>query len=270
MARLKPAADPWAQLAELAAAAPDYEPGRAVFGAALRDFHAAGWTYRQLGEATGVSHEFVRLAIAGLPPEASSGIKPPRRPKSLSVIPVHELDPRIADGLLRALAATEQDTGDRTASGLKPAVADYFAALHAATEAGWDAYSIAAGIGSHPKAVFKFIAFHERYGDGTSPALPAAPHRDEPILYRARRPSLPLVTIPDSAVQELHRLDPEAFSATAGAASRYQALLGEWYLRGANRQELERGAGQQWETVRKRLVSAGYMGGKPRAAQRPG
>lgn len=264
-----PAADPWAQLAELQTQAHDGEAARAIFGAALRDFHEAGWTYRQLGAANGMSHESVRLAILGVPDDVTtSGIDVPQRVKRLGVIPIHELDPRTAQDLkTRLAAAVESDPSERTDSGIKPAVADYFAALHRAARAGWDAHSLARALGSHPKAIFKFIAHQERYGEGDSPAIAQAPHVEEPTLHRASRPSVPLVAVPAEDVQELHRLEPDAFGESAtepGATSRYLTLLGAWYLLGANRDELERATGQQWETIRKRLVRGGYMSGQPR------
>lgn len=272
MASPSPATDPWAQLFELRVKAQDDDAYRALFNAGLRDFHEAGWTYRQLGKANGISHETVRLAILDIPADVtSSGIEAPARPKSLSVIPLRELDPKItADLKARLSAAVEADPKERTASGIKTAVANYFAALHAAEAAGWDAYSLAHGIGSHPKAIFKFIAQHERYGEGEAPPVPDAPHRAESTLWRASRPTLPPVKVPDDDVQKLHLLEQDGAGETSSTpdASIYQAMLGVWYLLGASRGELERATGQQWETIRKRLVRAGYMSGKPRPSTR--
>lgn len=263
--------DPWAQLRELRAGAQRDETARIQYGAALRDFRAAGWTYREIGKAIGVSHESVRLALLALPGDVpGQKIDVPRRTKSLRVRPIPEMDPVVAGRLQDALAAAVAADPDlRTPSGVRAAVADYFAALHRAAEVGWSAHSIATALGSQPKSIYKFIALQERYGDGNAAALPPAPERDEPLPARARPPALPPVQIPDAAVQELHRLDSVAFSGSPAvnpALASYQRLLGEWYLRGASRQELERATGQQWETIRKRLVSAGYMAGKP---QRP-
>jgi hypothetical protein len=268
------AADPWEHLAELWIKAGEDAAGRILFGVALRDFHEAGWTYRQLGMANGVSHEFVRLAILDLPEDApaSAGIEVPDRPRRLDVIPVRDLDPTITAELKQRLtSAVEADPADRTASGVKPAVADYFAGLHRAAQAGWDAYSIAHAIGSHPKAVFKFIAHQDRYGEGNAPAAPAAPLQDEQTLWRASRPSLPLVQVPAEDARELQDLESDAFAdpgAHATNTNRYFSLLGAWYLLGANRDELERATGQSWETVRKRLVRAGYMSSQPRVHRR--
>ncbi|GAA4035628.1 hypothetical protein GCM10023063_20240 [Arthrobacter methylotrophus] len=267
------AADPWAQLAELHNKASEDGAGRILFGAALRDFHEAGWTYRQLGTANGVSHEYIRLAILGLPDDAprSAGIDVPARPRRLDAIPIREVDPEVTHVLKdRLAAAVEADPSARTPSGVKPAVADYFAALHGASQAGWDAYSLARALGSHPKAIFKFIAQHDRYGEGQAPSLPTALHRYEQTLWRASRPSLPLVQVPAEDVQELQRLEVEAFADAAtstGPINRYLTMLGAWYLLGANRDELQRATGQNWETVRKRLVRGGFMAGQPRAAQ---
>ncbi|MET4143728.1 hypothetical protein [Arthrobacter sp. UYCo732] len=268
-----PAADPWVQLADLQAKAQGDEAFRAIYSAALRDFHEAGWTYRQLGKACGVSHEYVRLAILDIPEDVtSSGLTAPPRPKSLSAIPLRDLDAQVAAMLKTRLSeAVQADPAERTGSGVKPAVANYFAALQRAVGAGWDAHSIAHSLGSHPKAVFKFVAQQERYGEGTSPRLPDAPHRDAPTLWRASRPSLPLVVVPDSDVRQMHDLEKSAYGdAPAATALRlYESLLGAWYLLGANREELERATGQQWETIRKRLVRAGYMSGKPRSSAKP-
>lgn len=266
------AADPWAQLANLRAKAHENPAGRLLYGAALRDFHEAGWTYRQLGAANDVSHEYIRLAILELPADApaSAGIDVPPRPRRLDSIPIRTLDPDVTRVLkARLTAAVEAAADTRTPSGIKPAVADYFAALHRAAAAGWDAYSLAHALGSHPKAIFKFIAQQDRHGEGRAPDFPAAPHQDEQTLWRASRPSLPLVQVPAADAGELQRLEAEAFADTAHAVqtSRYLALLGAWYLLGANRDELQRATGQNWETIRKRLVRGGFMAGQPRSVQ---
>ncbi|QOT19454.1 hypothetical protein [Paenarthrobacter sp. YJN-5] len=264
------AADPWAQLAELRIKAHNSDADRVLFATALRDFHKAGWTYRQLGKANDVSHEYIRLAILDLPDDApsSAGIEVPVRPKRLDVIPLRDLDPEVTKTLKSRLTeAVEADSSEKTPSGVKPAVADYFAALHRAHSAGWDPYSVAHALGSHPKAIFKFIAQQDRYGEGRAPDLPGAPHREEPTLWRASRPSLPLVQVPEADALELQRLEKHAFVDPVGHAaetSRYLALLGAWYLLGANRDELQRATGQNWETVRKRLVRGGFMAGQPR------
>ncbi|MBG0738875.1 hypothetical protein IV500_05495 [Paeniglutamicibacter antarcticus] len=268
------ATDPWAQLSELRIKAHDDSASRILFGAALRDFHEAGWTYRQLGKANGVSHEYIRLAILDLPDDVPvpSGIAVPPRPKRLDVIPLRELDPDIRKTLKNCLAAAvEADPAERTPSGISTAVADYFAALHSASHAGWDAYSLAHALGSHPKAVFKFVAQQDRYGEGHAPAFPVAPHRDEQTLWRASRPTLPLVQVPDEDVAELQRLEEHAWTddtVHAAETTRYLALLGAWYLLGANRNELEQATGHNWETIRKRLVRGGYMSGQHRALKR--
>jgi hypothetical protein len=270
MVHPSPLADPWVQLSELREKAREGDAARAVFNAGLRDFHEAGWTFRQLGKANGVSHEFVRLAILDAPEGTTSGIAAPPRPKSLSVIPLRDMDEQIVSDLKGRLAgAVEADPEPRTASGIKAAVADYFAALHQAAQAGWDAHSMAHAIGSHPKAIFKFVSHHERYCEGDAPAIPEAPHREEPTLWRARRPNVPLVLVPDEDVTELHALEQGAFgdTPTPAATKRYLALLGAWYLLGANRDELERASGQRWETIRKRLVRGGYMSGQPRSTK---
>lgn len=258
-------ADPWDQLAALREAARDGGDAKTTFAAAMRDFHAAGWGYRMIGRAAGVSHEHARHAIRDLAPGTPpSGIAVPVRQRNPEVIPVRDMDSDIAADLRARLdAAVTADPGNRTGTGLRRGVADYFAALNRALDAGWDAYSIAAALGSHPAAVYKFARHHSRHPDGSAAALPPAPHRDEPAPYRGRRPALSEIRIPDDDVTALQALEARGYGASASteAQEAHLALLGRWYLHGAARKELERATGQHWETVRKRLVRAGFMAG---------
>jgi hypothetical protein len=243
--------------------------GSDAFDAALHAFNLEGWSFRQLGDALGLSHESVRqrakrAAEVGAP---VSEVSIPSRVQALDIIPAQTLHTDISTDLNARLEAALMDQEERLSTGLKPAVADFFHAMHAAREAGWDEYSIAAGIGSHPKAIFKFIAQHERHGDrdAPGPSYPAAPAQDLPLVYRSRRPEVPPVTVPEEDIAELRLLEDLAnVEKNASAAAMHREVLGGWYLRGGNRAALEEAAGVGWETVRKRLARAGYMTGRPR------
>lgn len=269
--------DAWNGLYALRAGGYDPPAARAQFAAALSAFHTGGWSYRELGRAIGMSHETVRLLIQGLPESTpTSRIPVPRRsvpappPPEAGSDPELATDPALAAGLNAALEAAVAADGahDRTASGLRRAVADYFAALHAASVAGWDIYALAEALDSHPKAVFKFIRQHSRYGEGTSPDAPAPRHAGAGPVRRTPEPE-PL-DIPDRDAVELRRLEKAAYGdpPTESGLSDYQQLLGQWYLRGASRSALEQAAGQKWETLRKRLARAGFMAASGRTDTR--
>lgn len=186
----------------------------------------------------------------------------PRAHGALDIIRTQTRHKDIATDLNARLETAMMDQEKRLHSGLKPAVADFFHGLHAAREAGWDEYSIAEGLGSHPKALFKFIAQHTRHGDGGAAGLsyPAAPVQDLPLVFRSRRPEVPPVMVPEEDVAALRLLAEEADTEkNRTAASVHSELLGGWYLRGANRVALAEAAGLRWETARKRLARAGYM-----------
>ncbi|HEX9089525.1 MAG TPA: hypothetical protein VF867_18690 [Arthrobacter sp.] len=223
---------------------------------ALRAFKEAGWTWRQIGDAVGLSHEAVRNRAAR-PPVEGARVLPrfsiPGRVRPLEIIQVPALPKTIAADLTKHLAAAigengAGDAGVRTATGLRPAVADFFAALQAARDAGWDNYAIGPAIGLHPRAVSRFTARHPDTGR-THRSYPAAPEGTREVLARARRPQVPAVAIPagDAALMQA---DDEA-----------GVLLGRWYLYGASRDALAAAVGQDWETVRKRLVRLGFMTG---------
>lgn len=132
----------------------------------------------ELGDALGLSHDSVRkrakrAAEAGI---SAPGVSVPARAQTLYVIPTRELHADIAADLTARLAAAMEGSEERTSTGIKPAGAHYSRALHAAREAGWDEYSIAEGLGGHPKAVFKFIGQHARQGgDVPTSSYPTAP-----------------------------------------------------------------------------------------------
>lgn len=240
----------------------------APFDAALHAFNQEGWTYRQLGEAVGLSHESVRnrtkrAVEAGT---TASKLKVPARPQALEIIPTRDLHPDIVADLMARQASAAEPTGERTDTGLKPAVAQFFHALHAAKEAGWDEYSIAAGIGSHPKPVFTFIAQHARQKKReTGPSYPAAPVENLFLAHRSRRPEVAPVVPPEEEITALLLLEEQRITQPDGpAATLHDGLLGGWYLRGVNRTDLEAASGLIWETLRKRLARAGYMTSRPR------
>lgn len=223
----------------------------AEFENALRAFKAAGWTWRQIGQAVGLSHETVRLRAAR--PKVKGAPAPrfvvPDRAKPLDIIPAPELPEVIREDLAaRLAAATGPDTGERTPAGLRVDVADFFAGLQAARDAGWDNYAIGPAIGLHPRAVSRFAARHPDTGR-PAPDYPAAPAADTGVLSRARRPRIKAAVIPAAAVARLRASDDDG------------GALGRWYLRGASREALAAAVGQDWETVRKRLVRRGYMTG---------
>lgn len=239
-------------LAALRAAAGNSADAAAMFHDALKAFKDAGWTWREIGAAAGISHEGARkMAALADGTRSDLGFDVPVRAKALDVIPSAGLHPRIAEDLsARLAAALGPDAGERTADGLTPAVADFFAGLQAARAAGWDNYAIGPAIGLHPRAVSRFAARHADTGR-PSPSYPSPPVTLEPVLHRARRPSVPAVTIPESEAEIIRREDGVA--------------LGRWYLLGASREELSSAAGADWETVRKRLVRLGFMAGRTRS-----
>lgn len=241
------------RLAELQAAAGTDEKAAGRYENALRAFNAAGWSWRQLGDALDVTHEAVRKRAAREPVKGAktAGFRIPRpQPKrALDVIPTPALPAKVAKDLKARLEATDgPDTGERTEAGLRPDVADFFAGLQAAREAGWDNYTIGPAIGLHPRAVSRFAARHEDIAR-PRPAYPAAKEDPREVLHRAKRPAVPAVEIP-AADAALMREDDED-----------GVLLGRWYLRGASREALAAAVGQDWETVRKRLVRRGLMTG---------
>ncbi len=240
----------------------------AALDAALYAFNKEGWAFRQLGDALGLSHESVRSRAKRAEGAGATATKlqVPPRPQALDIIPTQELDPGIVAELRDLRSAASEASEERTGAGLENAVADFFHALHAAREAGWDEYAIAAGIGSHPKAIFKFIGQHSRQEEGaTGPSYPTAPVQDLSIAFRSRRPEVLPVEVPEDDAAALQLLEEAASADRNGmAAAVHNEILGGWYLQGVNRAGLEKATGLAWETVRKRLASGGYMMNRPR------
>lgn len=252
MVREQLPADAAARLSALHAASAESEKAAGAYENALRAFNTAGWSWRQLGDALDLTHEAIRKraarpAVKGAP--APRFKIPPRRPRPLAVIPAPALPAKIAKDLASRLeAASGPDTGERVA-GLRPEVADFFAGLQAARDAGWDNYTIGPAIGLHPRAVSRFAARHADTGR-KHPNYPAAPEDTAPVLHRAKRPAVPAVLIPAADAAAMRSDDEDG------------VLLGRWYLLGASRDELSAAVGQDWETVRKRLVRLGCMTGR--------
>lgn len=241
------------RLAALHAAAGTGEKASGGYENALRAFSAAGWSWRQLGDALDLTHEAIRKR-AGRPPVDGAPVPrfkiPPPRPRPLEIIPTPTLPARITKDLAARLAkATGPDSGGRTGTGLRPEVADFFAGLQAAREAGWDNYTIGPAIGLHPRAVSRFAARHDDTGR-KHPNYPSAPAETTAVLHRAKRPAVPDVVIPGAEAERMQSDDEDG------------VLLGRWYLYGATREALAAAVGQNWETVRKRLVRLGCMTGR--------
>lgn len=243
------------RLAELLAAASGGEKESGRYENALRAFNAAGWSWRQLGDALDLTHEAIRKRAARPPVKGAkaAGFRIPRpapKPKKLNVIPAPALPAKVAKDLKARLDATgNPDTGERTSGGLRPEVADFFAGLQAAREAGWDNYTIGPAIGLHPRAVSRFAARHEDI-DRPRPDYPPAKEDPREVLHRAKRPVVPAVEIPAADADLMRDNDQDG------------VLLGRWYLHGASREALAAAVGQDWETVRKRLVRRGLMAGR--------
>lgn len=243
------------RLAELQAAAGISEKDSGRYENALRAFNAAGWSWRQLGDALDVTHEAVRKRAArptvkGAKTAGFRIPKPQPKRRALDVIPTPALPVKIARDLKARLEATAgPDNGERTDNGLRPDVADFFAGLQAAREAGWDNYTIGPAIGLHPRAVSRFAARHDDIAR-PRPTYPAAKEDPREVLHRAKRPPVPEVEIPAADAALMRDNDEDG------------VLLGRWYLRGASRETLAAAVGQDWETVRKRLVRRGLMTGR--------
>lgn len=231
-------------LQDAAAGSPD---ARALFQSALAAFKSAGWSWRQIGDAAGISHENARKLAAAADTDRDLGFDVPARKRPLNVIPDLALPPGITEDLTARLqAAIGEPSGARTESGLTLEVAAFFAGLQSARDAGWDNYAIGPAIGLHPRAVSRFAARHpDAFEDRTQ--YPQAPEVRDDVLHRARRPAVPAVKIPAG--------DAAAIREDTGTA------LGKWYLLGATREQLSAAADADWETVRKRLVRKGFMAG---------
>lgn len=237
----------------------------ARLGPALKLAKERGWSYKQLGEAVGASHEWVRKQVLKTPADAPGpGIDIPERARPRRTVPVRHAPPSVLDELAALLqAAVDAEANERTAAGFRPAVAELHKALADAIAAGWSPHGIGPAIGMHPRAVTRFAAVYERSGAAPDPdRFPKAPRTEpEPVLTRARPPAVPEQTIPDADVERLRSLGTNVnANVDRKAAAEYTRLLAYWYLRGARRAELERASGQEWEAIRFRLSYWGFMG----------
>jgi len=266
------------RLAALYRKAQASETDRIKFSAAIHALQEKGWTYRTLGSAIGASHELVRLYHSKAKDDNAKiedlnlGFEIPERVKPLKTLPIRELPDEVKTDLKNRLhEAIHSPVGVREDGSVKPAVAEFFAALAAAEKAGWDSHSTGLAIGVHPKAVGKFILHHNKFGAGVKePKYPKAPVDKTPRAWDAKHAPVPPFKIPaDEAeksrdLQEIAKLnrgieyESEEVSALE-AAKEYSTLLGSWYLHGANREELEEGTGQHWNALRKRLSRWGYL-----------
>jgi hypothetical protein len=270
------------KLASLYRKAQGSEPDRIKFSAAIKAFQDKGWTYRTLGAAIGVSHELVRLyASKGENDNVNfedldMGFEVPERVRPLKTLPVKDLPEEIASDLKARLEnAINSPLDSREGGNVKPAVAEFFAALAAAEKAGWDGHSTGKAIGVHPLAVGKFILHHNKFGaDVKEPKYAKAPVDKTPRAWNARHEPVPPMEIPASeaesardlqVIAKLNRgvdIESEEVSALE-AAKEYSNLLGSWYLRGASRDALEEATGQHWNALRKRLSRWGYLTNPP-------
>lgn len=237
------------------------DAGRVAFMAALREFHGAGWSYRQLGAALGRSHESVRRLIEAAGDAPSPVAAPAESPAKPTVLVTHELPDDVAEDLkARFKAAVETSLGDKSGP-LSPSVAAFYAGLAGAVAAGWDAHEIGTAIGVHPRAAGRFAtAYAKQGGPAEIPGYGKAPDRGE-AAWNARHPVQPPVLVSEEDKARLVELrDDASISKGAEQASvDYTRLLTRWYLRGASREELEAATGQQWTTLRRRLLRWGVM-----------
>lgn len=249
---------------------------RAKFSAAVRIAQKKGWPYRTLGTAIGISYEMVRIYATkdqDAPiTEKDLGFEIPARGKALKVLPIKEVPAEVTESLTQLFnAAVSDQIQSRQDTSVSPEVAAFFAALASAEAAGWDAHSVGRAIGVHPRAVSRFIQHHHKFGESTpGPKYPKAPEENLVTAWDAKYPSTPPVKIPSDVAEKMKSLQAEARDnrgneAAAGtnpaleAARQYTMLLGEWYLRGAARAELEAATGQNWEALRMRLSRWGFM-----------
>lgn len=270
------------KLASLYKKAQGGETDRVKFSATVNAFCDKGWTFRTLGSAIGVSHELVRLyANKGKEDgvkfeDLDIGIEVPERLRPLKVLPIKELPADIvADLKARLDNAIHSPVDTREGGNVKPAVAEFFAALAAADKAGWDNYSTGTAIGVHPVAVGKFVLHHEKFGaEVKEPKYAKAPADKLPRAWNAKHEPVPPMEIPAAEAEAAKDLqitarlnrgvdhDSEEGSALE-AAKEYSTLLGAWYLRGASRDALEEATGQHWNALRKRLSRWGYLTNPP-------
>lgn len=235
--------------------------GRAVLGAALREYHESGWSYRQLGKALECSHENIRRLIAAADGVLSPITAPWESPSKPTILEAQKLPPAIAHDLNdRFLAALKPVLGDKEGP-LAPPVAALYAGLAGALAAGWDAHEIGTAIGMHPRAAGRFAAAYAKQPvPAPIPDYEKAPDRGE-AAWNARHPALPPVTVSAEDRGRLMELRDSASASRASDpfASEYTRILASWYLLGASREELEAATGQQWTTLRRRLLRWGVM-----------
>lgn len=258
-------------LADLQQRSGSGEDAENLFDEALRAANDAGWSYRQLGTALGVSHFYISERIKRAPGKVTDfGFDIPERPRPAAVLQPRTLpDEVVRDLHARLERAVSDRTAERTENGLTPAVAEYFGALGAASDAGWDPYEIAQPLGLNPRAVARFTTYHGRDKGAVGTDYPRAPERTGPAAWNARYPRAAAITIPGDEADRLKELAGQAHlnRGTAGdedggaleSAVEYTARIAFWYLRGASRQDLEKATGQGWEALRKRLSRWGYM-----------
>lgn len=270
------------KLASLYRKAQGSESERIKFSAALKEAKNKGWTYRTLGAAIGISHELVRVYFTKGEADKVNfedldlGFDIPERVRPIKTLPIKDLPAEItADLKARLETAIHSPVESRDGGSVKPAVADFFAALAAAEKAGWDGHSTGAAIGVHPLAVGKFILHHNKFGaDVKEPRYAKAPADNMPRAWNAKHEPVPAMVIPEAEAKASRELqivaalnrgvDTESEEGSAlEAAKEYSTLLGSWYLRGASRDALEEATGQHWNALRKRLSRWGYLTNPP-------
>lgn len=242
---------------------------RKAFESALTAANQAGWTYRQLGEALGVSRSYISARIKEPAPDDSVAFDIPQRARPAHILEPRELAPEMLADLqdrLDKAVAVRPDTAGGT---LSPAVSEFFQGLHAASQAGWDVAEIALPLAMNPRAVSRFITYHGTEAAAPAPVYPSPPARPGPAAWNARYPAAEPVSIPDAEARRMRELSGLAHmnrgiasddeDGALGAATEYTAMIAKWYLHGASRHELEQATGQGWEAIRKRLSRWGYM-----------
>lgn len=256
-------------LVALQAKAESDPEARDAFERALTAANRAGWTYRQLGEALGVSRSYISARMKEPAEDDSVDFDIPRRSPRAHILAPRQLPPEmladLQDRLQKAVTARPESTG----SELSPAVAEFFQSLHSASKAGWDAAEIALPLSMSPRAVSRFITYHGTEAAAPAPTYPAPPARTTPAAWNARYPAAEPISIPDEEAQRMRELAEQAHvsrpapsaddDGPLSAAAEYTTMIAKWYLHGASRQELEQATGQGWEAIRKRLSRRGYM-----------
>lgn len=242
---------------------------RDAFERALTAANQAGWTYRQLGEALGVSRSYISARIKEPAAGDSVDFEIPHRSRPAHILEPRELPLEMLADLQTRLDKAVTVRPANAGSGLSPTVAEFFQALHAASKAGWDVAEIALPLAMNPRAASRFITYHGTEAAAPAPAYPSPPPRTEPAAWNARYPMTDPISIPDDDAKRMQELAglahmnrgvaSEDDDGALGAATEYTTMIAKWYLHGASRQELEQATGQGWEAIRKRLSRWGYM-----------